>query len=156
MTFNITTPGDEYGFWLAKANGTEARQFRRIHLPKTLPEPFAEKPVKFWDMDEGENHPGYRVFDTRKIDWSHYNFGPMAIGLITPTDLAWMDGLYRNERQVMISWKSGLNMLALFQPNGFVPANYGNNQRAFHRAELLFHLLGETTNSFTLHVPEES
>lgn len=146
MTVEATDP---YGFWIAKADGSEARNYKSIHIPLELPEPQAEKIVAVYQMDEGQNHPGYRVFDTRAIDWSHYEFA-IDIAVVYPDDMAWLKDLYDNETQVLISWAENLHLLAIFQKDGYVPKQYRNNIRYFGRVSLKFHLLGTSTTEFTL------
>lgn len=150
-----TTPTDTYGFWIAKSDGSEARNFLHIQLPKELPEATAKKVVHEFQMDEGENHPGYMVRDVRAIDISHYEF-PINIGAIVPTDLAWLKSLYETERQVLISWVSGFRVYAIFQEEGFVPHQYPNNIREFGWAELKFSLVGQTNTTFSLASESES
>lgn len=144
-----TVPTDAYGFWIAKNDGSQARNFLRIQLPKELPDMEAEKPVAIFQMDEGANHPGYRVYDTRTIDLSHYDF-EINIGAIPATDLTWLETIYQTEKQVLISWLSGVNVLALFQPGGFKKFEYPLNIREFGRAALKFHLIGTTATAFVL------
>ena len=146
----MTLPAtDAYGFWIAKADGSEARNYTSIALPPVLPDEQAEKIVAVYQMDEGSNHPGYRVFDTRAIDWSHYDF-EIAVQVVYADDLDWMKDLYDNETQVLISWKENLHLLALFQKDGFRPRQYRHNIRYFGSATLKFHLLGPVTTEFTL------
>lgn len=140
---------DAYGFWIGLSDGTQARNYTSIALPATLPDEEAEKIVAVYQMDEGANHPGYRVFDTRAIDWSHYDFS-IAVQVVFPEDLDWLQDLYDNETQVLISWKSGLRMLALFQKDGFRKKQYRHNVRYFGSATLKFHLLGPVSTNFTL------
>lgn len=146
----MTVPAtDSYGFWIALPDGTEARNYTSIALPATLPDEQAEKIVAVYQMDEGQNHPGYRVYDTRAIDWSHYDF-EIAVQVVFPTDLDWLRDLYDNESQVLISWKSGRKLLALFQKDGYRPKQYKHNVRYFGMATLKFHLIGTVSTNFTL------
>lgn len=137
-----------YGFWLAEADGTHARNFLKIQLPRELPKPQGEKPLKVFQMDEGLNHPGYQVFDTRKIDMSHKTF-EIQIGMIDNDDLDWMEDMYDNRSQVLLSWKSGLRVLAVWKSDGFIPGNYGLNVEEFGRAQLKFQLVGASSTTFT-------
>lgn len=137
-----------YGFWIAEADGSNAKNYRKIQLPKELPKMKSVKPLKIYQMDEGMNHPGYQVFDTRKIDISHKTF-EIGVGLIPTEELEWMEDLHDEGYQVLISWKAGLNVLAVWQPDGFDPMNYGLNVEEFGRAQLKFQLVGITNTTFT-------
>lgn len=150
-----TTPTDSYGFWLAKADGTDARNFLTYKLPTTLPDPQAKKIVATYQMDEGATHPGYLVKDVRKIDLSHYEFS-IRLDALTPTEMLWVADLYNNERQVLLSWKSGLNVLAVFAEDGCTPGYYPLNHRSAGYVDLKFLLNGATSTTFTLIVDEES
>jgi len=144
----LTAPQDTYGFKLAKSNGSETRTFLNIRLPRELPEAQAAKIVNIYQMDEGLNHPGYRVFDTRKIDVSMFDF-EISLGALLPADLNWIEGIYKTEKQVMLSWLSGTNYLGVFQSNGLRRMNYPLNIRAFGHCTLAFHLLGTTNQAFS-------
>ena len=86
MTLVYST--DLYGIKLAKSDGSQARNFLKFCLPRELPEMQGTKIVNIYQMDEGLNHPGYRVFDTRKIDISQFDF-EVVLGQVSITDLDW-------------------------------------------------------------------
>jgi len=150
-----STPTDPYGFWISKADGSEARNFLHIHLPKVLPDATAKKVVHEFQMDEGQNHPGYMVRDVRKIDLSHYEF-PIDLGAVKVVDLDWLQTIYAEERQVLISWKTGLRVYAVFQDGGCIPHQYSLNVREFGWIELNFHLVGQTSTTFSAVAESES
>lgn len=143
----LTYSTDPYGVYIARSDGSQTRHFTKFCLPKELPEMQGTKIVNIYQMDEGLNHPGYRVFDTRKIDISHFDF-EVVLGQVSITDLDWLEGLFQNEKQILLSWKTGFNVFAIFQPNGFVPGMYPLNVREFGHCRLSFHLVGETSTSF--------
>ena len=144
----LTSAYDTYGFYIALPDGSQTRHFQKIQLPKELPDMNAKKIVNTFQMDEGLNHPGYRVYDSRKIDLSHYDF-PIKVGGIPSADLDWLDTAFQQQKQMLISWKLNFRVLAVWQENGFIRHEYPGNVREFGWAELAFHLAGQTNTVFS-------
>lgn len=151
----VTTPTDSYGFYIAKADGSEARRYLKMSLPRELPDTEAEEVVAKFQMDEGENHPGYLVSYHRKVDISNKVF-PIVLGKVSEEDKMWMEGLRDDGEVVLISWKAGMKVLATFDQGGLKLYNYALNLREFGRVELRFLLKGLSSASFSLYSPPES
>lgn len=143
----INEPADSYGFWIGKGDGSQARRYRYVGLPKELPDPRAETPVQEFQMDQGINHAGYRVTYSRPIDITAYNF-PIVLGMVSEADVNWLTQRRDNAETVLISWLPDYNYLAVFK--NLDPRNYRGNLRIFKQVTMEFILRGPSNTEFVL------
>lgn len=131
----ITSAVDTYGIKVAKIDGTNTKQFMGLALPRELPEESFKSPVQEFQMDEGLNHPGYKVRYTRTVDDSYKEY-KISLGYVLPVDITYLKDLRQNNEQLLISWKSGETWQAVWQEEGLIVKQYPLNIREFGRVDL--------------------